>query len=55
LTWNPMLHVSELMRTYWFTSYQSPVGNPFYIAECVLGVCALGFSLERYVRYRVPA
>jgi len=55
LTWNPMLHASELMRTYWFYTYQTPVGSPFYMAECVVGVAALGLSLERYVRNRVPA
>ena len=54
LTWNPMLHVSELMRTYWFSTYQTPVGNPFYVMECTIGVLILGLLLERYVRLRVP-
>jgi capsular polysaccharide transport system permease protein len=55
LTWNPMLHVSELMRTYWFTSYQTPVGNPFYVAICAFGLLILGLLMERYVRLRLPA
>ena len=55
LTWNPMLHVSELMRTYWFSSYQTPVGNPFYVAICSFGLLIFGLLLERYVRLRVPA
>ena len=54
LTWNPVLHVSELMRTYWFTTYQTPVGSPLYIVECVSGVMVLGLLLERYVRRRIP-
>lgn len=54
LTWNPMLHVSELMRTYWFSSYQTPIGNPFYLAVCTFGLFILGLLLERYVRLRVP-
>jgi capsular polysaccharide transport system permease protein len=55
LTWNPMLHVSELMRTYWFSTYQTPIGSPLYLSACVLGMLAFGLSLERYVRYRAPA
>jgi len=55
LTWNPMIHVEELMRTYWFTTYQTPVGSPLYVGECILGMAFLGLSLERYVRRRVPA
>jgi capsular polysaccharide transport system permease protein len=55
LTWNPMLHVSELMRTYWFSSYQTPIGNPFYVGACTTGLLILGLLLERYVRHRVPA
>lgn len=55
LDWNPMLHVEELMRTYWFSTYQTPIGNPLYLAECLAGLAILGLSLERYVRRRVPA
>jgi capsular polysaccharide transport system permease protein len=54
LTWNPMLHVSELMRTYWFTTYQSPIASPAYVVECVCGVLFFGLLLERFVRRRVP-
>ena len=55
LTWNPMLHVSELMRTYWFYSYQTPVGNPFYVGACAIALLILGLLLERYIRVRLPA
>jgi capsular polysaccharide transport system permease protein len=54
LTWNPMLHVEELLHTYWLPAYVTPVGRPLYVLECVVGLTALGFSLERYARRRLP-
>jgi capsular polysaccharide transport system permease protein len=54
LTWNPMLHVNELMRAYWFGTYHSPIASPAYIFCCVLGLVAMGLSMERFIR-RVPA
>jgi capsular polysaccharide transport system permease protein len=54
MVWNPMLHVGELMRTYWFQAYNTPVGRPLYVAECLLGMGALGLLLERYARWRLP-
>lgn len=54
LSWNPMLHIEELLRTYWFTSYHSPIGSPTYVAECLLGMTFFGLLLERYARHRLP-
>jgi capsular polysaccharide transport system permease protein len=54
MTWNPMLHVDELMRQYWFTTYTSPVASPLYIVECLGGMALFGLLLERFIR-RVPA
>ncbi|MGA9794668.1 MAG: ABC transporter permease [Rhizomicrobium sp.] len=54
MTWNPILHINELMRTYWFTTYNTPIGSPAYIIVWVLGLGVLGLSLERFIR-RVPA
>jgi capsular polysaccharide transport system permease protein len=54
LTWNPMLHVEELLRQYWFYSYVSPVGSPLLVAEWVLGLLAFGLLCERYTRVRLP-
>ena len=54
LIWNPMLQIEELIRQYWFPNYVSPVGSPFYIAECILGMVALGLLCERYTRVRMP-
>ena len=55
LAWNPMIHVEELMRTYWFSAYQTPIGSPTYLAEALGTLTILGLSLERYIRRRVPA
>ena len=52
LTWNPMLHVEELLHTYWLRAYVTPIGNPRYVAECLVALMALGFTLERYGRRR---
>jgi capsular polysaccharide transport system permease protein len=54
LTWNPLLHICELMRTYWFETYNTPVGSPSYIFEVVGTMLVIGLSLERFIR-RVPA
>ncbi|HEX4160446.1 MAG TPA: hypothetical protein VHY79_18410 [Rhizomicrobium sp.] len=54
LTWNPMLHIEELLRTYWFYSYQTPIGSPLYVAQCLFGMTFFGLLLERYARRRLP-
>ncbi len=53
LDWNPLLHIDELMRVYWFTTYNSPVASPSYLVFCLMGLLVLGLSLERFIR-RVP-
>jgi capsular polysaccharide transport system permease protein len=55
LTWNPMLHVEELLRVYWFYDYTSPVASPAYILECLVVLMSAGLLLERYARRRLPA
>jgi capsular polysaccharide transport system permease protein len=54
LTWNPMLHVEELIKTYWFTAYHTPVGRSAYVVECILGMAVAGLLCERYARWRLP-
>jgi capsular polysaccharide transport system permease protein len=54
LTWNPMLHVEELIKTYWFSTYRTPVGQSMYVVECLLGMAVTGLLCERYVRRRLP-
>jgi capsular polysaccharide transport system permease protein len=53
LTWNPLLHVTEIERDAWFESYVSPIASPMFILECALGLVLLGLSVERYMR-RIP-
>ncbi|MEI9929113.1 MAG: hypothetical protein WDM89_00740 [Rhizomicrobium sp.] len=52
-TWNPVLHCMEMLREGWFVTYTSPVADPIYVMECILGALLIGFSLERYQR-RIP-
>jgi capsular polysaccharide transport system permease protein len=52
-TWNPVLHCMEMLRDGWFVTYTSPVADPLYVMECIMGLLLLGLSLERYQR-RMP-
>jgi capsular polysaccharide transport system permease protein len=52
-TWNPILHCMEMLRDGWFVTYTSPVADPLFVMECILGFLLLGLSLERYQR-RMP-
>ncbi len=52
-TWNPVLHCMEMLRDGWFVTYTSPIADPVYVMECILGFLLLGLSLERYQR-RMP-
>lgn len=52
-TWNPVLHCMEMLRDGWFVTYTSPIADPFYVMEWILGFLLLGLSLERYQR-RMP-
>jgi capsular polysaccharide transport system permease protein len=54
MTWNPILHINELIRTYWFHNYNTPIGSVPYVAVWLVGVTVLGLALERFIR-RVPA
>ncbi len=53
LTWNPVLHCSEMVRDGWFATYTSPIASPSYVMLWILGLLLLGLSLERFER-RVP-
>ena len=55
ISWNPLLHIEELLRTYWFYSYQTPIGSPLFVAQCLLGTTFFGLLLERYARRRLPS
>ena len=53
LLWNPLLHVEELLRVYWFYNYQTPVVSALYVAEWLVGMVFFGLLLERYMRRRL--
>jgi capsular polysaccharide transport system permease protein len=53
LTWNPLLHITEITRDAWFESYVSPIASPVYVVLCAVGLLLLGLSVERVMR-RVP-
>lgn len=53
LSWNPLLHCTELIRADWFESYVSPIASPIYVGECILAMLLLGLSIERFMR-RIP-
>lgn len=53
LLWNPLLHVMELMRVYWFSNYETPGISALYVAECLLVMVFFGLLLERYARRRL--
>jgi capsular polysaccharide transport system permease protein len=53
LTWNPVLHCMEMLHDAWFVTYTSPVADPAYVLEWLIGLLLLGLSLERYQR-RLP-
>ncbi|MBV8800039.1 MAG: hypothetical protein JO208_09545 [Alphaproteobacteria bacterium] len=54
LTWNPLLHVTELTRDAWYESYVSPIASFSFVIKCAVVMMLLGLSIERFMR-RVPA
>ena len=53
LLWNPLLHVEELLRMYWFSNYQTPNVSLLYVVESLLVLVFFGLLLERYMRRRL--
>jgi capsular polysaccharide transport system permease protein len=53
LTWNPLLHITEMTRDAWFDSYVSPVADPKFVLTCILATTLLGLLVERSLR-RIP-
>lgn len=53
LTWNPVMHITEMTRDGWFEGYVSPIASPSFVVECMLGALLLGLLVERYMR-RMP-
>lgn len=55
LTWNPLLHFTELSRDAMFFNYQTPVGDWFYILFITVGLWGTGLALYWINRYRFLA
>jgi capsular polysaccharide transport system permease protein len=53
MLWNPVLHVTEIVRDGWFASYQSADADPVYVLRWILGLGLAGLLLERWVRRRI--
>lgn len=53
LSWNPVLHCVEMVRSGWFRGYSSEIASPTYVAVCIVVLGFIGLTLERGVRARV--
>ena len=47
LTWNPILHIEELLRTSFFQNYNTPVGSVSYVLAFAVGFLGFGLALYR--------
>ncbi|MCX8996202.1 ABC transporter permease [Rhizobiaceae bacterium BDR2-2] len=50
LSWNPVMHSVEWMRSAFYPSYSSPVLDKYYLLSFGLGALCSGLVLERIVR-----
>ncbi len=55
LLWNPLLHIAELSRTYYFIEYDTAYGDLSYVLKWVGGFFVTAFLLERLFRDRITA
>ena len=51
--WNPLLHMSELVRTHYFVQYTTDYGDLGYMLRFFVVTLFLSLLLERLVRHRV--
>ncbi|HEX2590288.1 MAG TPA: hypothetical protein VHL34_02270 [Rhizomicrobium sp.] len=50
LMMNPLFHLTELMRSAWFKSYETPTGNIGYVLAVILVLLTIGVTAERIIR-----
>lgn len=55
LWWNPFFHSTELLRTFYYAEYTSPLFDPYYYFGWVVSCLVLGLGLERLLRHRLFA
>lgn len=53
LWWNPLFHLTEMLREGVAASYKSPLFDPLYLTFWILGSWAAGLVLERYLRRNI--
>lgn len=53
LYYNPLMHSTELTRTYYYKEYTSTFFDPLYYYGCVFTILSLGLLCERTFRYRI--
>lgn len=53
LYYNPLLHSTELLRTYFYPEFHSNFFDPLYYWGWVFGALAVGLLCERTFRYRL--
>lgn len=53
LYYNPLMHSTELVRTYYFWEYNSTFFDPFYYYGFTFGALLVGLMCERFFRYRL--
>lgn len=53
MLWNPLLHVTELVRAGWFPTHDATYVEPWYVLGWIGGIALVGLLLERWVRRRI--
>lgn len=53
LYYNPLMHSTELMRTYYYAEYTSDFFDPLYYYGCTFTLLTVGLLCERTFRYRL--
>jgi capsular polysaccharide transport system permease protein len=50
---NPLFHVTELVRSAWFRTYEAPHASSWYVIWWILAMMVAGLLLERAVRRKI--
>lgn len=53
MLWNPLLHVSEMVRAGWFASHDTRYVELGYVLWWIGGLALVGLLLERWIRRRI--
>jgi capsular polysaccharide transport system permease protein len=53
MLWNPVLHVTEIVRDGWYASHASPHADPLFVLRWILFFALAGLLLERWMRRHI--